>query len=318
VLVKAGDVVALRSPTEILATLDDTGSLEGMPFMPEMLQFFGRTFTVRARVERACDTVAYTGVRRVPDTVTLDDLRCDGGTHAGCGAQCLLYWKEAWLRPASPGDDLPPPSDDAAFGRLAHRVTARVYRAESTPAEPRFRCQATELIAASEEVGWFRVGRELTRGNVGVWKFVRVTVRLVLDEVGKRLGVFSYAPFNPEDLAGQRSFVDPEPMELRPGDLVRIRSKREIGATLNSDGRHRGLWFDREMLPYCGDTVRVKAKVERFIDEGTGRLVEFSSDGYILENVYCRAEQSENRWFCPRAIHSWWRGCWLERVDRPA
>src|SRR4051794_24662166 len=100
---RAGDKVELRSPTEILATLDGQGCLGGVPFMPEMLGFFGTSFTVKARVERACDTVNNTGVLRLPNTVILDDLRCDGTGHAGCEAQCRLYWKEAWLRPASSG-----------------------------------------------------------------------------------------------------------------------------------------------------------------------------------------------------------------------
>src|SRR5438046_10506914 len=98
---RAGDQVALRSPGEILATLDEQGSRDGLPFMPEMLGFFDRTFHVEAQVARACDTIGYSGVRKVRDTVILDDLRCDGTGHAGCQAQCRLYWKEAWLRPAS-------------------------------------------------------------------------------------------------------------------------------------------------------------------------------------------------------------------------
>ena len=44
---RAGDRVELRSPAEILATLDERGCLDGLPFMPEMLGFFGRPFTVR-------------------------------------------------------------------------------------------------------------------------------------------------------------------------------------------------------------------------------------------------------------------------------
>src|SRR5689334_226152 len=98
---RAGDKVQLRSPDEILASLDEDGALEGLPFMPEMLGYFGKEFTVEARVERACDTLDYTGVRRLRDTVVLDDLRCDGKAHAGCQARCRIYWKEAWLRPAS-------------------------------------------------------------------------------------------------------------------------------------------------------------------------------------------------------------------------
>ena len=59
---------------EILATLDETGATAGMPFMPEMLEYYGKAFRVEARAERACDTIKW-GVRRIPDTVMLDDLR---------------------------------------------------------------------------------------------------------------------------------------------------------------------------------------------------------------------------------------------------
>jgi len=51
--VRAGDRVELRSPAEILATLDGNGALDGVPFMPEMLEFFGTTFTVQARQQEA-------------------------------------------------------------------------------------------------------------------------------------------------------------------------------------------------------------------------------------------------------------------------
>ena len=30
--------------------------------------------------------------------------------------------------------------------------------------------------------------------------------------------------------------------------------------------------FDAELVPYCGGVYRVKTKVERFINEGTGRM----------------------------------------------
>ena len=39
---KAGDLIEVRSAAEILATLDERGELENLPFMPEMLKFCGR------------------------------------------------------------------------------------------------------------------------------------------------------------------------------------------------------------------------------------------------------------------------------------
>ncbi len=75
---RPGDVVEVRSANEILATLDEDGSLDAVPFMPEMLRHVGKRFTVTRRVEKICDTIANTGSRRMTDTVYLEDLRCDG------------------------------------------------------------------------------------------------------------------------------------------------------------------------------------------------------------------------------------------------
>ena len=99
---------------------------------------------------------------------------------------------------------------------------------------------------------------------------------------------------------------------------MQIRSKDEIRTTLNSKGMLRGLSFDKEMVPYCGRTARVKAKLERFIDEKTGRMVEIRSDAYILDGVVCQSYRSDKRWFCTRAIYPWWREAWLEPADRTA
>ena len=110
----AGDVVRVRSSQEILATLDTDGRLEGLPFMPEMLQYCGQVFTVSRSAHKTCDTVTKTGGRRLNDTVHLADLRCSGAAHGGCEALCLVFWKTAWLMPALEGEaampDEPPPA----------------------------------------------------------------------------------------------------------------------------------------------------------------------------------------------------------------
>ena len=289
---RSGDRVALRSPEEILATLDDTGCLAGMPFMPEMLRFFGRSFVVDGQVRRACDTVNYTGVRELRDTVLLDDLRCDGSAHAQCGAQCRIYWNEAWLRPAGENATV----NEAALRHLERFVGERVHARDSTRHVPTFRCQATELLRSSELVpGWSARSflRELTSGNVGPGRFLGVATRIVVEKIGRRLKLLSNNPFRPSEVGGS-SYVATEPQRFAPGELVQIRTKCEIGETLGENGKNRGLWFDREMVPYCGHTARVKAKVERFIDESGRPMVELASDCYILDGVVCKSYQSVN------------------------
>ncbi len=107
---RAGDVVRVRSEAEILATLDADGRLDGMPFMPEMLQQCGREVQVYRRADKTCDTIGPGPHRRLTGTVHLADLRCGGEAHGGCQAACLLFWKEAWLqRVEAAPDALPAP-----------------------------------------------------------------------------------------------------------------------------------------------------------------------------------------------------------------
>ena len=48
---RRGDLVEVKSPAEVLATLDERGALEDLPFMPEMAALCGRRFVVDGRAE---------------------------------------------------------------------------------------------------------------------------------------------------------------------------------------------------------------------------------------------------------------------------
>src|SRR5436190_6977755 len=94
---RPGDHVRVRSAEEIRRTLDARGTLDDLPFMPEMLRYCGRTFRVHRRVDKINNMITKTGLRRFERAVTLRDLRCDGSAHGGCQAECQILWKEPWL-----------------------------------------------------------------------------------------------------------------------------------------------------------------------------------------------------------------------------
>jgi hypothetical protein len=98
---------------------------------------------------------------------------------------------------------------------------------------------------------------------------------------------------------------------LQPGELVRIKSKNDILATLDENLLNRGMGFDEEMSRYCGQTAVVQARVERCLDEKTGRMLTMKSPCIILENVVCAGAYNAN---CPREFVPFWREIWLERV----
>jgi hypothetical protein len=312
---RPGDTVEVRPPAEILATLDDQGALDGVPFMPEMLQHAGRRFTVSQRVEKICDTIAMTGSRRMRDTVYLEDLRCDGSGHGGCQAGCRIYWKEAWLRRvADRGVETNTDGED----ELERRATTNARTVRELDGEPAevWRCQATEALNATQHLKTSDIRqywRELSSGNFGLLHFLRVAVRGFLQEVAIRIRPSRWVPLRGAGAQGPAQ----EPLDLQAGDLVQVRSPREIAPTLDAKGRNRGLSFDREMLPYCGGTYRVKDSVQRIIDERTGRMINISRDCLILEGVICSGERSVGRWFCRREIYPYWREAWLRRVDEP-
>jgi hypothetical protein len=312
---RPGDIVEVRSPEEILATLDEDGTLDSMPFMPEMVRYAGRRFTVTRRVDKICDTIAATGSRRMHATVYLDDLRCDGSGHGGCQAGCLIYWKEAWLRRVDvhAGADEVPGEGTDELQRVAE-ATTRTVREDG--ADEVWRCQATDAFTASEPLKTSnptQYWRELTNGNFGPLRFIRLMARAVVMELWSRLGRLKPLP-----LTGPGTPPEPDqPLDLQPGELVRVRSPEEIQATLDETGHNRRLSFDREMLPYCGHTFRVQERVNRIIDDRTGRMMNIAKDCIILHGTVCPGERSTGRWFCPRQIHAYWREAWLERVDDP-
>ena len=315
---RPGDVVEVRSLTEILATLDNDAAVEKMPFMPEMAQYAGRRFTVTRRVEKICDTIASSGSRRMNATVYLDDLRCDGSGHEGCQAGCKIYWKEAWLRLVDdrPGSGEKGTDATAAVVKLDHLArtgTRTVRNLEGKPSEV-WRCQATEAFVATQPLKASNLAqywRELTNGNFGLLRFIFVAVRGFPMEIASRLGLLRPLPLRGAGTHSKTAGL----LDLKPGDLVQVRSPTEIAATLDEKGHNRGLSFDREMLPYCGRTFRVKDKVRRIVDDKTGRMLNIPKDCVILEGAVCSGELTTGNWYCPRQIYPYWREAWLRKVE---
>ncbi|HVX47401.1 MAG TPA: hypothetical protein VHC49_26155, partial [Mycobacteriales bacterium] len=104
-------------------------------------------------------------------------------------------------------------------------------------------------------------------------------------------------------------------LDLQPGEMVQVKSREEILATLDENQKNRGLWFDREMLKYCGRRARVLRRVNRIIDERSGRMRVIRSDCIVLEGFVCDGLMDN---LCPRAIYSYWREIWLRRITPAA
>jgi hypothetical protein len=340
---RVGDWVEVRSKGEILRTLDSNGQLDGMPFMPEMFGFCGKKFQVYKRAHKTCDTVFPVRGRRVDSAVHLN-TRCDGSAHGGCQASCLIFWKEAWLRPISGGspeeasvnvEAQPQHLNPASLGSPCTESTilTRVCVENPGAGERLYVCQATQLPYATTDLEWFDIRQyveDYRSGNVSLWQIICGGVYFLyytISQAGIGLGPamrWVYDKFHPlwrgtpfPRKTGSIPEGQPTPVKtlnLQPGELVRIKSHEEILRTLDTGSRNRGLYWDAEEVPHCGGTHRVLTRVTRIIDERTGRMQEMKTPCVILDSVVCQARYSECRLFCPRSIYAFWREIWLERA----
>jgi hypothetical protein len=338
---KAGEWVEVLSLDEIRPTLDEHAQLEGMPFMPEMARFCGRRFRVQARAHKSCDTIDYVGGLRLWGAVHLEGLRCDGDGHGGCQALCLLFWKEAWLRRVDgPGPqasfDGPGAPVPAEVGRLVQLGTRRAGEPADAP-DPTYVCQATQLLVAGVRLERSDVAQyweDLASGNVGAKRFLLGagfyafellargrygigTPLKALYELTQKLTGGSPYPSRPGKIPrGEKT--PSRKLDLVAGEWVRVRPLPEILETVDVDLRNRGMGFHTEMVPFTGKTFRVLRRIERIVNEKTGKMVTLRNDAVILENATCQSRYMNNcRRFCPRAVYAYFREIWLERVEPP-
>jgi hypothetical protein len=317
---RRGDRVRLRSLAEIEATLDVEGRTDALPFMREMLSLQDRTFCVDARADKTCDTINMAGCsRKMSDTVHLAGVRCDGSAHGGCQALCLLFFKEQWLeRVPAEGAEARTTSEPVEETRLTDRLDAY---ADAGPGH--YRCQATQLLEATSKLkGNSHYLTDLRTNNVDLRKFFKGIAFAAVN----RYQQFSYYHFPkalllndghriPDMRGTVRNEAWPEASaeEFAPGTLVEVRGEEEIKATLDDDQRNRGLWFDEEMTSLFGKRGRVLYKVERLIDEKTGRMLRIRKDLYVVDGmVSCEGVFHK---LCSRKAIAMLRASWLRRVD---
>jgi hypothetical protein len=315
---RPGDLVVVRDATEVQATLDDQGKLNRLPFMPEMLSFCGQVFVVHRRIDKINDWIAGNEIRRLKNVVTLIDVRCNGTEHGGCDAACHVLWNERWLRrlpgtnrereaatvPDGSRDRAPVPEDFRRALAAAARGSGGRERAQT------YVCQITELPRASAAMPRWDVCqylRPLLNGNIGLTGFAIAALTSIFNAAQALRGGVPYPVAAPQLECGPTPVAR---LDLRPGERVRVRSKREIGLTLFRNN-NRGMWFGRETQRHCGQQYTVRSRVDRIIDERSGTLRQLKTPGIILDGVTGTGEFLR---FCPQNEYVFWREIWLERV----
>lgn len=326
----AGDWVVVRSAEEILSSLDESACLDHLPFQPEMFSFCGQRMRVSKVAHKTCDNIKKTGGRRMRDAVHLEGARCNGSGHDGCMADCVFFWKEAWLKRSDEVTHAPLPRP-----KVTRTDVERYAKSADENGCPVYACQTTALHEATTLLHWWDVRqyvRDVASGNHSAWHLVKLLLfagyrQLVETGYGYRVLVSSFNRFQrwrggkPYPLGnGVISEGAPTPTEtlnLQPGEWIEIKPVAEILQTITRDGFNRGMRYDMEMSKYCGERHQVQMRVEKLINEQTGKMMQMKTPCIQLEGVFCRAECTPKRIGCPRASNTYWREIWLRRVEGP-
>ncbi len=101
---------------------------------------------------------------------------------------------------------------------------------------------------------------------------------------------------------------------LRPGDVVRVRSRDEIEATLDASGALDGLPFMAEMAEYCGRIFRVHRRVDKINDMRNKTGLRRMHDSVTLTGVRCSGFHHDG---CQAECQILWKDSWLARLSGP-
>lgn len=162
-------------------------------------------------------------------------------------------------------------------------------------------CQLTAIPDALTRRG---LAHRFSNDRVRVLRSVKRRVLRLYQMAARRAGGPAAGPVFPSE-AGPA---------LHPGDVVRIRSRKEIKRSLDADGRTRGCAFTHEMYRYCGRTFRVKKGVEVFFDEARQKMSR-CHNMFVLEGAVCNGRQRLYAVKCDRNCHFFWQIEWLDRSD---
>jgi hypothetical protein len=301
---RRGDRVEVRSAAEILATLDADGMLDGLPFMPEMIEACGGIFRVASHVFKTCMSGSGPSTMRqlrIAGVFTLESVRCSGAAHGGCQKGCLVFWHSEWLKPAA-----------AAVGTRSHSSSSEtlLHRLKTTSGPNRYFCQASELPRYTTPLS--RVGRittcwrDIVAGNVSVMSLAGKLATWGFWAARRRV--------RGEYAAGTHVAATPTAaLALQSGERVTVRSVDEIRTTTNRTAHNRGLYFSPDMAKPSAAPCRVLRRADKIIVDGTGEMRSLKNTVF-LEGSYCGCAHVAFGG-CPRHEFAYWREIWLKRAE---
>ena len=101
-------------------------------------------------------------------------------------------------------------------------------------------------------------------------------------------------------------------LDLTAGELVEVRTREEILATLDKNGRLNAMPFMPEMLQFCGKRFRVGKRADKTCDNIKDWSMRRVKNAVHLTGVRCDGASHAN---CDAGCMLFWNEAWLKRVE---
>ena len=283
------NVVYVKEFDEIVKSLDQNDSLNGVQFMPEMIKYCGTKQELLAPVKRVksdkrrfIDKLGY-----LEDVYLLENTWCDGEHHNNCSRKCRILWHEEWFTEEEPQSMENTNETDLMLNNHDPLL-----------------CQSTTIDKAMTHISssFFK--------NIFEWFYIQNTS--LKDIVLDVLDSLYYIYFSlTHEKVGILIRTPTNDIGLKVGDKVRVKSFDEIKATLDTKGRNRGLGFQTEMIKFCGKGVfTVSDVMNNAISEYTDEIKKVKSS-VLLKETFCDGRFHRR---CGRKCPHIWREIWLKKV----
>src|SRR3954451_15909047 len=100
--------------------------------------------------------------------------------------------------------------------------------------------------------------------------------------------------------------------QIHADEWVQVKSKEEILATLDANGRLDELPFMPEMLKYCGARVKVGKRAHKTCDPALGIGGRKMANTVHLSNIRCNGAAHDG---CEAGCLIFWKEAWLKRTE---
>ncbi len=166
--------------------------------------------------------------------------------------------------------------------------------------------QFNDLSSSSESIPLYKLAKGYwIAKNKGFSEFMSRALSKIKSKLGMKKVTHKDSALNKGEKPAD------EVLNLKAGELVEVKSKEEVLATLDHKGQYKGLSWMLGMDKFCGRRYRVYKRLDRILLESTGELRKIKNT-VLLESVECDGKEFFD---CNRSCYHYWREIWLKRVD---